>query len=65
MLVNVELAEHFRQESLKLSRHTYKVRLLLIIRTKQQQQKKHRNSTFRQVYLKNHSRFCQTLAAAA
>lgn len=39
MLVNVELAEHFRQESLKLSRHTYKVRLLLIIRTKQQQQK--------------------------
>lgn len=31
VLVNVELAEHFRQESLKLSRLTYKVRLLLII----------------------------------
>lgn len=40
MLVNVELAEHFRQESLKLSRLTYKVRLLLIIRTEQQQRKK-------------------------
>lgn len=64
MLVNVELAEHFRQ-SLKLSRHTYKVRLLLIIRTKQQQQKSTEILLSDRSTLKNHSRFCQTLAAAA
>lgn len=34
MLVNVELAEHFRQEPLKLGRLTYKVRLLLPTQTK-------------------------------
>lgn len=55
MLVNVELAEHFRQEPLKLGRLTYKVRLLLPTQTKK---KKDSNSTFRQVYLKEHSRFC-------
>jgi hypothetical protein len=48
------LAEHFRQEPLKLGALTYKVRLLAITRTRKNKVQKF---DFQKVFLKAHSRF--------